>query len=635
MSAVAGYWAFESGLDGPARCEAMLAAQRLYGPDDTRSAQAGGLALGRNLFRLLPEDSHDVQPLSDPLGRYALVADLRLDNREEIAAALDVAPRHRERAADSHILFLALQRWGEAALDRILGDFAFAFFDSAARKLLLARDPLGQRPLFYHRGKGFLAFSSMPRGIHAAGVERRPALDAAARYLALLYPRGPQSWFEGIERVEPGHVVTLTADSNRSRRFWTPERRELRLGRFEDYVEAFRAELDASVARRLRGAGPVTAAHLSGGWDSGAVTATAARLLARDGGKLVAFTAVPARASPPPPRRFSDEGPLAAQVAAGYPNVEHVLVESSGRSPLVDFDRYVRLFERPPFNPCNHVWLAQIRAAARERGARVLLTGEIGNWTISAGPVSILADLVGSGRLLAWGREAFALAAGGRARVRGIAASSFGPWLPAPLWRGLSGLSSAPSVSLQSALRREYWQTLAGEQSGFSLGVARPPKSCFAAAQAAFCDMDLGEYRKGVLGGWGIDKRDATADRRLIEFCLSLPLDMLMKKGERRPLARAALADRLPLAVLQEHRKGYQASDWHIGLTRALPEINVLIEEIAADPEASSLVDVERLRSLVHAWPDRDWETPETIASYRVALLQGLAAGHFILAARG
>jgi asparagine synthase (glutamine-hydrolysing) len=635
MTALAGFWTLGRDPESARRCEAMLCAQADCGPHARAVAESGELALGRGLFRILPEDAFDAQPLLSADGRFALVADSRLDNRDKLGAELGLSSARLADMADSHLLFVALQRWGESAVDRILGDFAFAFFDSAERSLLLARDPLGQRPLFYHRGSGFVAFASMPRGLHAAGVEKRAELETAARYLALLHPLGERSWHAGISRVEPGHVATLTPAGTKSRRYWSPGRRELRLPRFEDYVEAFRSELDAAVARRLRGAGDPVAAHLSGGWDSGAVAATAARLLAPEDRRLTAFTSVPRAAAPAPGIRFADEGPLAAATAGLHPNIEHVLLPTPERSAIADLARDSRLFERPLFNPCNQVWLSGIRSAAGGRGARVLLTGEIGNWTLSAAPGSVLADLVRRGRLLSWGREALGIARSGRMRLRSIAASSFGPWIPRPLWRRLARFSTAPEVPLRSALRRDLWPQVAEEQSAFALGLERPPSDSFEDARNALFEMDFGEYRKGVLAGWGIDKRDATADRRLIEFCFSLPLGMLMKDGVRRPLARAALSDRLPAQVLGQRAKGYQAADWHEALGRDREALFRLIDAIAADADASSVVDAPLLRRLVEDWPQGGWETPATIARYRIALLQGLAAGQFILAASG
>ena len=145
--------------------------------------------------------------------------------------------------------------------------------------------------------------------------------------------------------------------------------------------------------------------------------------------------------------------------------------------------------------------------------------------------------------------------------------------------------------------------------------------------------MDWGEYRKGILGGWGVDKRDPTADPRLIDFCLNLPLDMLMKDGVRRPHARAALADRVAPAVLDERRKGYQGADWHEGLTADVGGVARLLDAMAADSTASRLIDVERLRRLVRSWPSGGWDDPRIIAEYRIGLLKALTAGHFILAA--
>ncbi|HEX8307123.1 MAG TPA: asparagine synthase-related protein [Allosphingosinicella sp.] len=637
MTALAGFWSIDGGVDPATRCLTMIEAQSLYGTVES-AGRLADLALALRLHPVLAEDENESQPLIGGNGRFALVADVRLDNRPEIAAALGLGPAEISHLADSSLLLRALERWGEAALGRLLGDFAFAFYDSHERRLVLARDPLGQRPLFWHRGKGFAAFSSMPCGLHAlASIERRPDESNLIRYLAGLSRTGPESFFEDIERVEPGHVVTLTPERAVRRRYWSPERSELRLKRFDDYVEAFRAELDSAVARRLRGRGDIVAAHLSAGWDSSAVTATAARLLAPAGRRVLAFTHVPRGGAGPavPSHRLGDEGGLAAATAQAHPNIDHVKIASSGRSPLAGLDRYAALFERPVFNLCNHVWLSEIRAAASAAGARVLLSGEIGNWTISAGPNTLLADFVREGRLLAWSREAGGMLRDGRARLRGVAASSFGPWIPEALWSRLerfsSGLDSAATDPVHPGLR----DRVANEREAELSGRASRRSSYFEQARSALMEMDWGEHRKGILGGWGIDKRDPTADPRLIDFCLSLPLDMLMKDGVRRPLAGAALADRVAPAVLAEKRKGYQSADWHDGLSRDSAGAARLVEAMARDETASRLIDVERLRALIRDWPDSGWDDPRIAGTYRIGLLKGLTAGHFILAAGG
>lgn len=633
MSALSGLWRFGAAPEPLPSCRRMLVAQAAYGPHGGHAAAAGDVALGRDLFRTLPQDVDDIQPLSGRGGRLLMVADLRLDNRDELLDRLGERGAEAARLPDSAILMRVYARWGEAVLDMVVGDYAFAVWDADARHLLLARDPLGQRPLCYHMAKGFFAFASMPKGLHAlAEIPRRPDRTRLAEFVGTVPHHGPSTFYEGVSRVEPGHVVTVSPGEVRSRRYWNPERRELHLARPDDYRDAFRDDLDRAVRSRLRGVDGVVAAHLSSGWDSSAVAATAARLLAPEGGRVLAFTSVPRRGndSEAPMRRIADEGPIAAEVAAMYDNMEHHRIEGSARSPVGDLDRIVDLFDRPLINLCNEVWMGDIRAAAAAGGARILLTGEIGNWTISAAPVSLLADLIREGRWGAWWREARAKVRQGGARYRGVAASSFGPWLPPALWRLVTPLSSAPPASDYSAINPALKSEIFARRAAHGSYLARPAADSFAEVVPALNQYDYGHFRKAALAGWGIDERDPTADRRVIEFCLSLPIDMLLKDGVRRPLARAALADRLPPAVLQEKSKGYQAADWHEGLTRNLPAVVVLLETVARDERVASLVDIEALRQWIADWPEDGWEKLPVMARYRSALLQALGAGHFV-----
>ena len=629
MTAIAGFWGFGASGVAERSCRVMLDAQQVYGPDHRHLTRLGQFTAGRNLFRLLPEDDLDCGVLSGGQS-FLLAADLRLDNRADLAAALAMSPGEAATRSDAALLFAGLERWGEAVVDRLVGDFAFAFYNHRSRRLVLARDPLGQRPLFWHRGRDFFAFSSMPAGLLALPqIAGGANLDMAARFAALLPQLGQDSFHEQIRRVQPGHLLVVTAAGEDSRRCWRPKRHEVQRRSFDDYVEEYRSTLDQAVASRLRGAGGLVASHLSGGWDSSAVTATAARLLSGGIGEVVAYTSIPGKSVPAPGDRFADEAPLASATAVLYPNIQHHLMRSPAGSLIAYLDQAERLFARPPFNLCNHDWLANIRSAAREAGARVLLTGEIGNWTISSAPTTLLADFVRTGQVSAWAREARGVLKGRRARVRGVLAASFGPWMPTSLWRLTAGLSS--DVGVETPLRPAYLTRLRDEIDDRRFGPASRPKNYREQTTAGLSQLDFGQYRKGILGGWGIDKRDATADMRLVEFMLSLPLEMFHHNGERRPLARAALADRLPAAVLDERRKGYQAADWHFGLRRHLPEVERLLDRMDADPRASDLIDVGRLRQWVSDIPSTGWERPEIISRYRTSLLFALSAGHFIV----
>ncbi|MEO9132053.1 MAG: asparagine synthase-related protein, partial [Sphingomonas sp.] len=569
-----------------------------------------GIALGRRLFKTLPEDVYDTGPIRE--GPLILVADLRLDNRAQLITDLAIPPERAKSLCDAAVLMRAFLRWREEAIDRLVGDFAIALWDEDSRRLLLARDFMGQRPLHYHRGNGFFAFASMPAGLHALSeIPRRPDLPSVVRFLERAPPSG--SFFDAVERVEAGHILTVTPERLVSRRYWNPSRTGPSFRTAAEAQEAFRETLDEAVAARLRGAGNRVAAHLSGGLDSGAVATSAARLLAPAAGEILAFTAVPRSAGGSGCGRIEDEGPLAAATAARYANITHIPIVSRQASPLDLLDRDLRLNEQIVTNICNNVWVGAINDAARERGLSVLLTGSMGNLSFSYSGQEALSHLFARGQ---WRRLALVMAEL-RRRKRGslgLLKQTIEPFLPTWHRQAQPGLTLS---SVSEVARREAAQAV------------RPSADSFAIRLQALRRVDVGNFGKGILAGWGLDIRDPTADRRLVEFALALPVEHFLAGGTPRGLARQGLADRLPEIVLEEHRRGYQGADWHKGLAQNRSQLLDEIAAIARCPEATAILDMPRLQALVAEWP-ASWEKPSIESLYRTRLLPAIAAGHFI-----
>jgi asparagine synthase (glutamine-hydrolysing) len=641
VSAIAGVWRFDSKPDSATDCARMLAAQEIYGPHDSSQWSSGPIAMGRRLFRTLPEDVHDCQPLHSRDGRLTLVSDVRLDNRDELIVQLGLPWGDAEQLCDAAILLESLERWDEGALDRLVGDFAFALWNAPARKLLLARDFLGQRPLHYHRGRGFFAFASMPKGLHAlAEVPYGPDEQMMAEAVTLMPLRGPRSFFKNISRVEPAHIVTETRDGLSSRSYWQPQ--HPRIGRAgSDYVEGLRHHLDLATRSRLRGVSSTVGALLSAGFDSTSVTTTAARLLAPSGGKVVAFTSIPRQSYDGPERRnrIADEGPLAAAAAAMYPNIEHVLIRS-GRSPIEGLDRNFFLYDRPIFNLANAAWGQAIHQAARERKLNIMLNGQVGNMTLSYHGLELLPELLLKGRLIKLWREVAHLRAKTGMRWRGAAAKILGPYAPRWIWQWVNEtfLGHKLDVLNYAAIRPDRLAEfdLAAIARARDLDFTyRPRKDGFATRLWALRRGDPGNGHMGALAGWGLDYRDPLADKRLVEYCLSIPTEQFLAGGVTRALAKRALADRLPQAVLNEQKKGYQAADWHESATAARGEIAAELDRLAACTPAAKILDIERMKRLVENWPTSGWERDDVIRPYRLALLRGIAAGHFLRKASG
>lgn len=634
MTALAGLL-HDGRRDAPADCRRMLKAQAIYGQHDGFWSD-GPIAIGRRLFRLLPEDVHDTGPTVGGDGHLALVADIRIDNRPELAAELGIPPNALPGLSDAALLMRALERWDEDTVEKIVGDFAFAFWNARSRRLLLARDFAGQRPLHYHRGKGFLAFASMPKGLHAlADIPYALEAEQVRDVLAMLPEAGPGTFFAGIERVEPGHVVTFSGDNLTVRKFWRPALRPIVLGSAGEYEEVLRHHFEAAVSARLRGAGQAVAAHLSAGLDSSTVAATAAMLLRPSGGKVVAFTSVPRPDYRGPTMReaINDEGPLAAATAAMHDNIEHVPIVTAGRSPFAGLDRNFLLYERPGGNLCNMVWTDAINDAAKARGLRVLLSGQMGNATFSYAGMELLPTLLSRGKVIRLARTVAALLRN-RTRAGTIAAKTLGPFLPSRMWRALGRLRGAGGdLSDYSAIRadaeeRDRIAARAAERD-MDLGY-RPRKDAVATRLWVIHRIDQGNFIKGTLGGWGIDTRDPTVDRRLVEFCLSVPVEQFLRNGVPRALARDSFGDRVPQAVLRQRLKGYQAVDWHEGLSASRDQLRDELARLASCHSAAAAVDLDRLAGLVDDWPSEGWAKAGTVDKYRLALLRGVSSGHFM-----
>jgi asparagine synthase (glutamine-hydrolysing) len=626
VTALAGFWTFGSRHDPQRSCGAMLKAQAVYGPHGSAQSSAGPIALGRSLFRTLPEDRHDKGPVVSTDGRLTLIADLRLDNRSELLRMLDLPERQATDLADAALLMRALERWREGAIERLIGCFALALWDSGREELLLARDYLGQRPLYFHRGPDFLALASMAKGLHCLSEIPFGANPARAIDLLAFRPgNGRETFYDAIDRVEPGHVVTVRRDAISSRRYWTPDLSPLQFTDSREYEEGLRDHLDAAVRAQLRGAEAKVGSHLSAGLDSAAVTATAARQLGPNG-TLFAFTAVPRAGFDSPVAAIIDEGPLAAATAALYPNINHRRVRGDGRSPLAALDRDFFLFEQPTVALCNGVWNNAINDAAREEGVGVMLSGLTGNLGLSHDGFDALPMFLARGRIATLAKTSWALRRNG-VRWATLGSATLGPFLPSRARRlidRLRGHDAGSFAALRGDTLERHGTRLAGRPEGERLPAG------LKARLGAISRFDVGNFNKGTLAGWGIDHRDPTADRRLIEYCLRVPSEECLAGGMPRSLARRAFADRLPPVVTGEMRRGYQSADWHEGLAAARPEIEAELKRISACRDASQILDVARMRSLVDHWPSEGWDRRQTERDYRHLLLRSLAAGHFL-----
>lgn len=621
----------------------MLGALSIYGPDRQGLWHDQTIALGHRLFVVVPEDRLKPQPLTGGDGQVRVVADARIDNRDDLVKTLGLEPSSKATWPDGCFILAAYERWGIDCCEHLVGSFAFAIWDAPNHRLFCGRDHLGDRPLFYHQAHGFTAIASMPKGLHALPDIPRQLDEGTLRAsLALLRHDRTATLFRGVSRVPAGHALIVTESGVKLHRYWSADQAAMiRFKRNSDYVEAARALLEDAVACRLRRVGGI-GAHLSGGLDSAAVAATAARLLSAENVKLAAFTAVPRHgfvATETEGGRFADEWPHAQAVASMYPNIDHVPVHNPDRSPLTEQDRAIFAYDRYILNFCNSGWLTAIVEAARERRVRVMLSAEFGNLAMSYDGLSLLANALASGHWATVVAESFALARRGTLGPYAILRTAIAPLLPAVAWSvsdRLRGLRRSNEPLSYSALRVEELALASRAASAAGMpSDLRQWRLDRTGRARALARINVGEYRLGLLATHGIDQRDPTMDKRLVEFCLAIPEQQFLRGGVTRSLHRRVMEGALPPVVLHETRRGLQAADWHVSLTAARAEVGGELDRLEHSALASRLLDLPRLRRLVDAWPTEGWRRPNIVANYRFALLRAISVGKFIRSVEG
>lgn len=614
----------------------MDRAMALWGPDGAETWREGPCALGARLLRVTSEDTHETQPLIEP--DLALVGHVRLDDRKRLARELGLDPALLPRTPDSRLLTLAWRRWGTDCAEHLYGDWVCALWDRGRQCLWLARDAAGNTGLFYwHDGRRLVFATSLPALLAHPAVPRKPDAYHLARLLTVFHDpaHADSTAYAGIRCMPGGHALLAESGRVAVRRWWQPET----LPEFDpapdaEYHAGFRDIYSRAVAGRLRVTRGSVGILLSAGLDSGSVAALAAPLLAANGERLHALTSVPH--FPPDAasaRRLGDEGPLAQALAARLGTVDWEPISSPDTQLLASIDRLLDYHGQPLHGVGNYFWLLDALARARELGVQVLLTGQGGNFTVSWPGTGSLWPELRAGR---W-RDAIGVLAsepGGlwpglkrhlrpafRAGRNRLAAWRQPQATP---WSGYSALNPDLAASLRLAERMRA----AGHDPGFGGRVdPRHPHNAL---------YRLGWSRGGILGSFwmqlasqfGLDARDPTRDRRVIEYCWRVPDRTFWAGGVKRGLIRVGCADVLPDDIRTRATLGLQRADIGWRILRERKAILERLQGLSGHSLASGWMDIPAMQEAL-----QDLELNVTAASSQRAasvLLRGLVAGCYL-----
>jgi asparagine synthase (glutamine-hydrolysing) len=377
--------------------QAMVQRLAHRGPDAGGVRVAGGASLGHARLAIIDLSAAANQPMVNEDGDVFLVANGEIYNHRELRRELVREGHVFTSDSDSEAILHGYEQWGEKVLERLSGMFAFAVWDTRRRRILLGRDRLGIKPLYYHhQGKRLIFANEIKAMLAWDGLERRVDREGLYRYLGYEFVPAPRTMFEGVKKLRQGHYAIFDLESGyfRERRYWDLEFRPA-YRRPGEAVEDLRALVKESVRRRLMSDVPL-GVFLSGGLDSTTVVACMRELGVSD---IKSFSIGY------PDSSFS-ELDYAQDMAAHYGTSSNVLMIEG--LALDDLEAAVYHLDEP-MTDLSAIPLMLICKKAREQ-VTVVLSGEGGDEVfcgydrfIAAKLGGYLSQLPGLPRLLGWG----------------------------------------------------------------------------------------------------------------------------------------------------------------------------------------------------------------------------------------
>jgi asparagine synthase (glutamine-hydrolysing) len=530
----------------------MSTALRHRGPDACGNIEIVGrgarLLLGHTRLSILDLSSDSDQPMKDAVTGSWLVFNGEIYNYRQLRGELETKGRQFRTTGDTEVLLQALVEWNEQALDKLEGMFAFAFWDAPRERLLLARDPLGIKPLYYSAEADEFVFASEVKAIQVANgalTLSRRGIDSFLTYGAVI---GPETIYEEVREVGPGHVLTVDSQLNVfDQEYWSltgflANDKSSPLG-FEQAVDCMRQRIESAVLSHLASDVPV-GIFLSGGVDSSLLALLASKYATAPLTLLtVAFDE----------QEFSELA-YARELAERIPH-HHEVVTLSSKHLLGMLSEALSAMDQPTVDGMNTFVISRVGASL---GLKVLLSG-IGGDELFGGYTTF--------------RKAPALLRYGA--LLKPAAGWLGAWSSNPIqWEKISQATPRDITDAYLLQRSVRWR---GVECGASPEIPRRQINSLRSDFQKIAALELEFYTRNQLlrdadvfsMANAVELRVPLLDKQLVQAALTLPSEVHFdgKRGKR--LSRAILGELLGGAIPNRPKMGF-AFPWRQWLQRTL-----------------------------------------------------------------
>ncbi len=561
--------------------------------------------IGHLHFWTTPEEIGECQPIQDRRGRFTLALDGRLDNRSELIKLLELDPTAVAEISDARIALTAYLKWGAGCFERFLGPFALILYDSSKGRLLCARDHLGSRTLFYHVNSRHFVAASEEAGVLAfPGMDSQLDEGGLAEFMAVDVYRRSGTLFKNISELPRATFLSVDPENVRRKTFWSPQPASIRYRTDQEYAEHFLELLDRSVSCRMRAPTP-PAVLMSGGYDSTAVAAVAARELKRrrPRQKLQTVSWVFDRLNECDESRY-------IRAMQQHLGLKTTLLRADSYCPLhpSTFQRWNP--NKPEGNAYRVLKQAAYQAAASQ-GQRVLLTGTMAEHLFTH-EGAWLEDLITEKR---W-PELLRLIAR-EAQMRGLT-GTFSSTLRL-LRRAIKVRKGSKSQALVKPawLTDNAWKLLQPVEDVALNGWRRPTqfKSLFGRGSQVGVTAEIPNSNRCQ-----IELRHPFRDLRLSQFCLGIPAYQLYRPVSSKYLLRRALKEELPEEIRLWPRNTTLLSFYMYGLEKERSRFESVLSR--RDAAWGPYVSQDWLAKRVQAFLNSPKDGSEAVVAYRCFALQ-------------
>ena len=592
------------------------------------------------------ENKSEVLPLHN--NGLILVADAILDNREEL---IEVFSRDDSKVnkniTDSELILMSYKKWGEDCPKYLLGDFNFVIWNEKKQELFCVRDHMGSRSFYYTFNNGVFAFGTLSNlifpKVYNDGLNERWLTDFFALAGPMHNSEAKETIYKGIYQVEAATTMIVKKDGITTNKYWNPlkDLKPLNLKNHEEYKKKFLEIFKEAVNCRLRTCGDV-GIMVSGGLDSGSIAAIATKTLKEQGKVLKGYSFVPLNSykNKVVDGRIADESDFVEILKNYCGNLQVEYCRNDGINSLTNIDEFISIFEQPIKTIENSYWVTGMAKKCSEENVKVMLVGQNGNVSISFGDFfTHIQTLLHEGNIVEIIKEVNA------------ANKRYGK--PKKQIYSTILVNSIPYSVRKFRHRKEYTVENRIEDSVVKLDLAKKYN-----VEKRFEENDynpiiaktktLKQIRKNILDAatlshiaimetkdslkYGIIKRDPTKDKRIMEFCLSIPSGEYVHEGEERYLIRSAMEGYLPEEIRTNWRKrGRQSADW---VDRLKPDWNNIfkaIKEALSDEDVQRYIDVPKVERLMSKYKNLQCLNDDIIPNEVKLILIPLVFYRFLL----